>query len=198
LHKTNAFLANDLRNLIPYKVGLLSKGFLFLTLLNYLKIMTKKLLKKLGLALVIVFVLAQFFGPEKNDGDIATLDAFLADTNPPEDVKIILKSVCFDCHSDSTKYPWYNAITPVNYWLNDHIKHGKGHFNVSKWKDYSLKKKDHKFDELIEEVEEKEMPLPSYTWTHRDADLSPEQIKTVVTWANQVRTKYALQIEEPQ
>jgi len=42
------------------------------------------------------------------------------------------------------------------------------------------------------------MPLPSYTWTHGDADLSPDQIEAVVTWANQVRTKYALQIEEPQ
>ncbi|SHH44197.1 heme-binding domain-containing protein [Winogradskyella jejuensis] len=158
----------------------------------------KKLLKKLGLALLIVFVLAQFFGPEKNQGDLASVDAFLAETNPPEDVKVILKNACFDCHSDNTTYPWYNAITPVNYWLNDHIKHGKGHFNVSKWNDYSLKKKDHKLDELIEEVEEKEMPLPSYTWTHGDADLSPEQIEAVVTWAKQVRTKYALQIKQPQ
>ncbi|RZN80909.1 MAG: cytochrome C [Winogradskyella sp.] len=160
--------------------------------------MTKKLLKKLGLSLFIVFILAQFFGPEKNEGDVATVEAFLAETNPPEDVKIILKSACFDCHSDNTRYPWYNAITPVNYWLNDHIKHGKGHFNVSKWNDYSLKKKDHKFDELIEEVEEKVMPLDSYTWTHRDANLSSEQIKAVITWAKQVRTKYALQMQRPE
>ncbi|MBT8243948.1 heme-binding domain-containing protein [Winogradskyella sp.] len=160
--------------------------------------MTKKLLKKLGLSLLIVFVLAQFFGPEKNSGDITTVDAFLAETNPPEDVKVILQNTCFDCHSDVTEYPWYNTITPVNYWLNDHIVDGKKHFDVSKWKDYSLKKKDHKFDELIEEVEEKEMPLPSYTWTHGDADLTPEQIKAVVTWAKEVRTKYALQMAQPQ
>ncbi|TCK68950.1 heme-binding protein [Winogradskyella wandonensis] len=160
--------------------------------------MIKKLLKKLGLALLIVFVLAQFFGPEKNSGDLASVDAFLAETKPSEEVTVILKNTCFDCHSDYTNYPWYNAITPVNYWLNDHIKDGKKHFNVSKWTDYSLKKKDHKFDELIEEVEEKEMPLPSYTWTHGDADLSPEQIEAVVTWAKQVRTTYALQMQQAQ
>jgi hypothetical protein len=153
--------------------------------------MIKKLLKNLVLAILIVLVLAQFFGPEKNDGDISSVDAFLADTNPPEDVKAILKSSCFDCHSDHSRYPWYNTITPVNYWLNDHIVEGKEHFNASQWEAYSDKKKDHKLEELAEEVEEKEMPLPSYTWTHREADLSQEQIDAIVSWVNMARIKYA-------
>jgi len=159
--------------------------------------MIKRILKKVLLVIAIVLVIAQFFGPEKNEGDITSVDAFLAETQPPEDVKVILKNACFDCHSDHTRYPWYNTITPVNYWMADHVRHGKGDFNVSKWSDYSLKKKDHKLEELIEEVEEKEMPLPSYTWTHGDANLSPEQIEAVVTWAKTVRTTYASQLEQP-
>ena len=71
----------------------------------------------------------------------------------------------------STNYPWYNSITPVNYWLNGHIKEGKKHFNVSKWASYSVKKKDHKLEELIEELEAQDMPLASYTWTHKEAQL---------------------------
>jgi hypothetical protein len=153
--------------------------------------MIKTLLKKLGLAILIVVVLAQFFGPQKNDGDIATIEPFLADTNPPEDVKLILKSSCFDCHSNHTRYPWYNSITPVNYWLADHVRHGKGDFNVSNWNEYSDKKKDHKLEELAEEVKEKNMPLPSYTWTHKDADLTQEQIDAIVEWVNTARIKYA-------
>ncbi|MFC0604154.1 heme-binding domain-containing protein [Winogradskyella pulchriflava] len=156
-----------------------------------------KILKTLGLILLIAFVIAQFFGPDKNDGDIASVDAFFADTNPPEDVKLVLKNACLDCHSDYTRYPWYSNITPVNYWLADHVKHGKGDFNVSKWNDYSDKKKDHKLDELIEMVEEKEMPLPSYTWTHGDAKLSQDQIDAMVSWAKTVRLKYAF-LKEPQ
>ncbi|WP_411894489.1 heme-binding domain-containing protein [Winogradskyella sp. A2] len=153
--------------------------------------MIKTLLKKLGLAVLIVIVLAQFFGPEKNDGDITSIEPFLVDTNPPEDVKLILKSSCFDCHSNHTRYPWYNNITPVNYWLADHVRHGKGDFNVSKWNEYSDKKKDHKLEELAEEVEEKHMPLPSYTWTHKEADLTQEQIDAIVEWVNTARIKYA-------
>ncbi|WP_179008326.1 heme-binding domain-containing protein [Winogradskyella forsetii] len=156
-----------------------------------------KILKKIGLLLLVVFIIAQFFGPEKNDGDVTSVEAFYADTNPPEDVKLVLKNTCNDCHSDHTRYPWYDKITPVNYWLAEHVEDGKKHFNISKWNDYSDKKKDHKLDELIEMVEEKEMPLPSYTWTHGDADLSQEQIDAVVSWAKTVRLKYAF-LKEPQ
>lgn len=156
-----------------------------------------KILKKLGLALLVVFIIAQFFGPEKNEGDLSSVDAFYADTNPSKDVKMILNGACVDCHSDSTRYPWYNNITPVNFWLDEHVKDGKKHFNMSKWSDYSDKKKDHKLDELAEEVAEKEMPLPSYTWTHGDADLSQEQIDAVVNWVKIARIKYAF-LKEPQ
>ncbi|GAA4961007.1 heme-binding domain-containing protein [Algibacter aquimarinus] len=152
-----------------------------------------KIIKKILLLLLVVFIIAQFFGPEKNDGDLASIDAFIAETNPPEDVKLILKETCYDCHSDFTRYPWYNNITPVNYWLADHIKHGKKHFNVSKWEGNSIKRKDHKFEELIEMVEEKEMPLNSYTWTHSEAKLTDDQIKAVVDWAKMVRLKYGLE-----
>ena len=151
-----------------------------------------KIIKKVLVFLLVVFIIAQFFGPDKNEGDLASVDAFFADTRPPEDVKIILKESCLDCHSDNTRYPWYNSITPVNYWLADHIKHGKGHFDVSKWNDYSIKKRDHKLDELIEMVEDGEMPLPSYTWTHGDAKLSEAQIQSVINWAKSVRLKYSL------
>ncbi|NNC49367.1 MAG: heme-binding domain-containing protein [Flaviramulus sp.] len=150
------------------------------------------LIKKIILLLLLIFVIAQFFRPEKNAGDLASIDAFMAETNPPEEVKIILKETCFDCHSDVTRYPWYNNITPVNYWLSDHIKHAKKHFNVSNWEGNSVKRKDHKFEELIEMVEAKEMPLNSYTWTHSEAKLSDTQIKSVIDWAKQVRLKYAL------
>jgi hypothetical protein len=151
-----------------------------------------KIIKKILLFLLVLVVIAQFFGPEKNQGELASIDAFLEETNPPEDVKLILKETCYDCHSDFTRYPWYNNITPVNYWLAGHVKDGKKHFNVSNWEGSSVKRKDHKFEELIEMVEEKEMPLDSYTWTHSEAKLSDAQIKSVIDWAKQVRIKYAL------
>ena len=153
-----------------------------------------KILKKIAIVLLVALVIAQFFGPEKNEGDITAVDTFLAETNPPENVRKILSESCFDCHSNSTKYPWYDNITPVNYWLNDHVKDGKKHLNFSDWSTYSLKKKEHKMDELYEEVEKGEMPLDSYTWTHSEANLTQEEIAEMVAWGKSVQADYKQQM----
>ncbi|MHB0754824.1 heme-binding domain-containing protein [Polaribacter sp. M15] len=153
-----------------------------------------KVLKKIGIVLLLILIIAQFFGPEKNDGNLDTVNAFIAETNPPEDVVAIMKTSCFDCHSAKTNYPWYNAITPVNYWLDEHIRDGKKHLDFSKWSEYSLKRKEHKMDELYEEVEKGEMPLDSYTWTHSEANLTQEQINAIVTWGKKVQADYKQQM----
>ena len=154
-----------------------------------------KILKKIGWVVLLAFVVAQFFGPEKNEGDLTSLTAFIEETNPPSEVRKILKTSCFDCHSDTTNYPWYNSITPVNYWLADHIKEGSKQLNFSKWSTYSTKRKEHKMDELHEEVGERKMPLDSYTWTHAEANLTASQIKQVVDWAKGVQANYGAQLK---
>ncbi|MCI2228750.1 heme-binding domain-containing protein [Polaribacter sp. MSW13] len=153
-----------------------------------------KILKKIGWALLLVLVVAQFFGPEKNEGEITSLDAFIAETNPPENVLNILKESCFDCHSNVTRYPWYSNITPVNYWMDDHVKVGKKKLNFSKWPEYSLKRKEHKMEELYEEVEEKNMPLESYTYTHSEANLTLDQIAVIVDWGKKTQENYKQQM----
>ncbi len=155
-----------------------------------------KIVKKIVLFLLVIFVIAQFFGPEKNEGSLTSIEAFVAETNPPENVQKILKESCYDCHTNSTRYPWYFNITPVNYWIADHIEHGKGELNFSKWTDYSLKRKEHKMEEVWEEVKKKEMPVESYTWTHGDAKLSDEQITALVNWAKQVQSNYKTQLNK--
>ena len=154
-----------------------------------------KIVKKILIALLVVLVIAQFFSPDKNTGDTKDLTAFLEETNPNEEVKAILKNTCFDCHSSNTVYPWYSKITPVNYWMAEHVEDGKKHFDVSKWSDYSNKKKDHKLEELAEEVERKNMPLESYTWAHSEANLSKAQIEAVSKWVEMARIKYVFMKE---
>lgn len=155
-----------------------------------------KLVKKILLGLLVIFVIAQFFGPEKNEGDLKSLETFISETKPTDEVHKILKQACFDCHSNVTKYPWYSSITPVNYWMDEHVRDGKKHLNFSAWGSYSLKKKEHKMDELHEEVEEKHMPLDSYTWMHADAKLTQDQIDKVVAWGKQVQASYKAQMNQ--
>ena len=62
-----------------------------------------RVIKKILLGLLIVLIMAQFIGPEKNQGKLTSVEPFLKETNPPEDVKRILKESCYDCHSDYTR-----------------------------------------------------------------------------------------------
>lgn len=151
-----------------------------------------KLGKKIAWALLIVFVAMQFYRPEKNQDPGDHLSKFLEETNPPQEVSGILKSSCYDCHTNQTNYPWYNQVAPVSWWLADHIEEGKEHLNFSAWESYSPKKKDHKLEEVIEMVESAEMPLNEYTWTHSEADLTDQQREAVMDWARQTRTLYKL------
>jgi hypothetical protein len=139
---------------------------------------------KILVVLISLFMVSQFLSPKKNQSGLYAVNQFFLDTNTPKEVQILLKEACFDCHSDQTDYPWYNSITPINYWLNSHIKGGKKHFDVSKWFSYSDNRKVHKLEELVEEVKERKMPLKSYTWTHKSAVLDQNQINSLVDWAN--------------
>jgi hypothetical protein len=67
--------------------------------------------------------------------------------------------------------------------LADHIEEGRTEMNFSVWNTYTPKKKLKKLDEISEQIETKEMPLPSYLWIHRDAILSEEQSKLIRDWA---------------
>ena len=144
---------------------------------------------------LVALVVMQFIRPDKNEGGYESLATFLAETKPTPAVEATLQSACYDCHSNQTNYPWYNNIAPVSYWLDEHIIDGKKHLNFAEWGSYSLKKKDHKLDEVAEEVEKGEMPLDEYTWTHGDAKLSEQQIKELVQWVSAARLQYGPQLQ---
>ncbi|TMM53668.1 cytochrome C [Maribacter algarum] len=151
-----------------------------------------KIVKKVAVALLIAFIAMQFYRPEKNQAQGDHTAQFLTETNPAAEIKIILQQTCYNCHSNHTEYPWYNNVAPVSYWLSNHIKDGKKHLNFSDWETYDIKKKDHKLEEIAEEVKEEEMPLKEYTWTHEEAKLTAEQRNAIVAWVQQTRALYQL------
>lgn len=155
-----------------------------------------KILKKILLVLLVILIAIQFYRPEKNNVETDLKTAFLIETNPSKEVQKILGTSCYDCHSNTTTYPWYSNIAPVSYWLSYHVKEGKKHLNFSDWRNYSLKKKDHKLEEVIETVESSEMPLKEYTWTHSEANLTAAQKQALISWVKDTRALYQLNLRQ--
>jgi Haem-binding domain len=145
-----------------------------------------KLLKKLGLVLLVAFLLLQAFRPKKNDSNIKAKD--ISTLYPVSDsVQQILNKACNDCHSNNTNYPWYANIQPVAWWMNDHVTDGKKHFNLNEFASYRIAKQYKKLEEFIEEVKEGEMPLESYTLIHKNAILSSREKALLLNWADEIR-----------
>lgn len=144
------------------------------------------MLKKILLALLVVLILIQFFKPLKNQAMAEQPLAIEKVYTVPVKVGAILQSSCNDCHSNTTKYPWYANLQPVAWFLDDHVKEGKKELNFSEFGAYSLKKQDHKLEEIAEQIED-EMPLKSYTVMHREAKLTAEQKKELTAWVNSLR-----------
>jgi hypothetical protein len=142
----------------------------------------RKVVKYILILGLITFVIMQFFRIDKTNPKVEKAKDFITLAQPPADVEKMLRTACYDCHSNETKYPWYSNVAPVSWWLKDHIDEGREYFNFSTWADISVEDQNHLLHECEEEVEEKEMPLASYTWTHGDADLSDQQRKTLATW----------------
>jgi hypothetical protein len=145
---------------------------------------------KILIALLLVLVIIQFFRPEKNISNERTND-ISSKYLITDSLGTILEVACNDCHSNRTEYPWYAEVQPIAWWLNSHITEGKGHLNFSNFTSRPIAVQNHKFEEIIEMIEEGEMPMASYTWfgLHQGADLTPGQRDMLVTWARENMSK---------
>lgn len=143
--------------------------------------------KKIVYGLLAILIIIQFFRIDKTNPPINLADDFITITNPPEEITVMLKSACYDCHSHESKYPWYSNIAPVSWWVKHHIDEAREELNFSKWSTFTEKRKDHKFEEMEEEVEEGEMPLKPYPLTHPEAKLSAEQKTQLINWFKATR-----------
>lgn len=145
-------------------------------------------MRKLLLFLLLVLLVLQFFRPSRNNISVVPSAANINNfASVPSDIDQMLKTSCYDCHSNNTVYPWYSAIQPVGWWLDDHIKEGKRELNFDVYGDYSLRKRFHKLEEIGEMVDEDEMPLSSYSLVHTNAKLSLEQKRQLLAWAERAR-----------
>ena len=145
-------------------------------------LMAKKALKYLFYLVLAGVIIIQFFRIDKSNPPIDEINDYYSLAQPPAEVAQLLEVACNDCHSHSTKYPWYTNIAPVSWWVKDHIDHGREHFNFSLFGTYPAKRAAHKMEEAYEEIEGGHMPLPSYLRMHPEARLSEDQKDRLIAW----------------
>jgi hypothetical protein len=142
-----------------------------------------RLIKIVFPALLIAFVIIQFIRPSRNKSQQVFPQDISNIIPVPDSVKSLLKNACYDCHSNNTKYPWYDNVQPVGWYLAGHIKKAKENLNFNEFGNYSARRKASKLDDIANEIRENGMPLPSYRLLHKVARLSHIEKEMLINWA---------------
>lgn len=132
-----------------------------------------------GLAvLVVLLVVAQLvpYGSAENPPVETEITA-------PDEVKQVLQRACYDCHSNETVWPWYASVAPAKWLVRHDVEEGREHLNFSTWNRYDAEERAEAFEELVEVMDEEEMPLAVYTPLHPDARLTDEDRSLIRDWA---------------
>lgn len=143
--------------------------------------------RKILLIIIVILIGIQFIRPAKNQSADALTSDISHVYSVPQNVSVILKKACNDCHTNNTVYPWYAEVQPVAWWLNHHIEEGKNELNFNEFAAYAIPRQYHKLEEVIEQVKEGEMPIWSYTLIHTDAKLTDVEKQTLIHWAEGIR-----------
>ena len=108
----------------------------------------------------------------------------IQDAQAPSDVKLILQTSCYDCHSNETVWPWYSRIAPGSFLITRDVVEGRKHLNFSEFSGMDAFDSTDIADEILEVLEAGKMPILPYLLLHPGASLSDSQIESLVDWAN--------------
>jgi mono/diheme cytochrome c family protein len=105
-------------------------------------------------------------------------------TNPPvtaspkwqgAQTEQLFSSSCADCHSNLTDWWWASKIAPASWLIQSDVDEGRSVMNVSNWDQPQPE-----LDELVEQINEGEMPPSKYTILHPNAKLSDSEKQALV------------------
>lgn len=128
--------------------------------------------------LLIVIVVIQFIPVDRTNPEFDVKYDFDA----PANVKEIVVNSCYDCHSNQTKWVWYSYVAPMSWLVTDHVKDGRKHINFSEWLKKPEEKRQKIKEEMIEEIEAGNMPLPGYVMLHSTVEITDEKLQILKAW----------------
>ena len=150
-----------------------------------------KWLKRIVLAIAILFVAAQLIRPSMTNPPVDESRTLRARAQVPPEIHAILERSCNDCHSNKTAWPWYSQVAPVSWYLSRHVTEGRRELNISDWAAYDNRRATRKLDEICDQVKAGEMPIKSYLVLHPSASLSDADRQALCDWSEKERARMA-------
>ena len=139
--------------------------------------------------IVVLLVVIQFVPIKTPSNNVNISNDLVSVEKLDGDVSVILKTSCYDCHSNQTPYPWYSHVAPVSWLVANDVKEGRAKLNFSDWKLNNKRRKIRQLEDIKEQVQQGEMPMGIYTVIHKKAKLTESQKQLLVKWTDDMSNK---------
>ena len=113
----------------------------------------------------------------------------LQGTAIPPGVNGMLSNSCMDCHSDSTRRPWYGYVAPVSWMLERDVANARKAMNLSKWEEMTAEEKIDLLTKMRAEARSGLMPPRQYKLVHSHAKPSAVQLQEFIDWTRTERDR---------
>lgn len=104
----------------------------------------------------------------------------------PHEIRNVFDRACRDCHSNTTRWPWYGRIAPMSWLLARDVTKARQVMNLSDWPATAGRTPTLTAATLLAAcagVESGRMPLAGYRKLHPNSRLNPAEIRTFCGWA---------------
>ncbi|WP_321495496.1 heme-binding domain-containing protein [uncultured Desulfobacter sp.] len=142
--------------------------------------------KRIILILIGVLILACI-------GSYFVSKILVSERNPPQrysgiiignEADKILNRVCFNCHSNETRWPWYTSLPMINILISSDVGDARDRLNFSNWDSIPKDKRDLYINMVFDKIEHNEMPPMIYKLGHPEAKINQEDLKILKTTAS--------------
>jgi hypothetical protein len=141
-----------------------------------------KIIARAAALLFIVFLGLQFFRPELKNPPVA------ADLETPPDVKRILKTSCYNCHSNETKLAWFDRIVPAYWLVAQDVKQARSHLNFSELNQLPAAQQKAALFEAVNMIRLGAMPPRQYRLAHPESVVSLEDLSILQRYLSSAAT----------
>jgi Haem-binding domain/Cytochrome P460 len=125
-----------------------------------------------------LFLAAQFVRPEIANPPVT------ADLQVPSEVKGILQTSCYNCHSNQTRLFWFDQVAPAYWFVARDVREGRKHLNFSDFARRPAAQQKAILYEAVNQIRLRAMPLRNYQAVHPESRVTQEQLTILENYLN--------------
>jgi len=112
-----------------------------------------------------------------------------AELSAPPQVQQILRTSCYNCHSNETKLSWFDWPVPAYWLVVKDVTEGRSHLNFSEIGSLPPAQQNGFLFESVSQIELGAMPLPNYKLAHPESTVTPEQLNVLKEYLASLESK---------